>query len=72
MITAGVLTKYVREVASNGGVPHYTLNTDIDLSPADARAPGAVGAARRESLGAPPVLDNGVTLQTHCRCPRRT
>ena len=24
-----------------------------------------MGAARRENLGAPPVLDNGVTLQTH-------
>jgi HK97 family phage portal protein len=66
MITAGVLTKYVREVASTGGVPYYTLNTDIDLSPKDSqKLLDQWVETRKANLGAPPVLDNGVTLQTH-------
>jgi len=66
MITAGVLAQYVREVASNGGVPDYTLETDMDLTREDAEDMQAQWLeARRRALGAPPVLDNGIKLQTH-------
>jgi HK97 family phage portal protein len=66
MVTAGLLTKYVREVASTGGVPDYTLQTDMDLSREDAEDLQAQWLeARQRSLGAPPVLDNGVKLETH-------
>jgi HK97 family phage portal protein len=66
MITAGVLAKYVREVAATGGVPIYTLNTDMDLSREDAEDLQAQWLeARQRDLGSPPVLDNGITLTPH-------
>jgi HK97 family phage portal protein len=66
MLTAGVLAKYVREVASNGGTPDYTLETEAELSPDDAQdLLNQWVASRRANLGAPPVLDNGVSLKTH-------
>jgi len=66
MITAGVLAKYVREVAATGGVPIYTLNTDMDLTREDAEDLQAQWLeARQRNLGAPPVLDNGITLTPH-------
>ena len=66
MVTAGVLTKYVREVASTGGVPQYTLETDTKLSSDDAqKLLDQWMASRIQNLGAPPVLDNAVTLKTH-------
>jgi len=66
MVTAGLLTKYVREVASTGGVPDYTLETDMDLSREDVEDMQAQWVeARQRNLGAPPVLDLGIKLQTH-------
>ena len=66
MLTAGVLAKYVREVASTGGVPQYTLETEQELSQEDADDLLQNWVkARAEKLGAPPVLDNNVTLKTH-------
>jgi HK97 family phage portal protein len=42
------------------------LNTDVDLSPPDAQQLlDQWMESRQANLGAPPVLDNGVTLQTH-------
>jgi phage portal protein BeeE len=66
MITAGVLTKYVREVASTGGVPDYSLETDMDLSRDDViDLQNEWLESRQRNLGAPPVLDNGISLKTH-------
>lgn len=66
MLTAGVLAKYVRELASTGGVPAYTLETDKELTPEDAQDMKEQWVvARASSLGAPPVLDNSVSLKTH-------
>jgi HK97 family phage portal protein len=66
MVTAGLLTKYVRDTASTGGIPQYTLNTDMDLSRDDAEDLQNQWLERRRSdLAAPPVLDNGIKLETH-------
>jgi HK97 family phage portal protein len=66
MLTAGVLAKYVREIASTGGVPAYTLETDQSLSEDEAQdLLNQWVASRAMNLGAPPVLDNNVTLKTH-------
>jgi HK97 family phage portal protein len=66
MLTAGVLARYVREVVSTGGVPAYTLETDQPLSDDDAQDLLKMWVANRAAnLGAPPVLDNNVTLKTH-------
>lgn len=66
MITAGVLARYVREVASTGGVPDQTLNTDMDLTRDEADDLQSQWLDdRRRKLGVPPVLDNGVKLQTY-------
>ncbi len=72
MITAGVLAKYVREVASNGGVPQYTLTTDMDLSREDIQDLQQQWLeARQSNLGAPPVLDTGIKLESHMSMPPR-
>lgn len=66
MLTAGVLAKYVREVVSTGGVPYLTLETDQELSPDDAQDLLTQWmVSRQKNLGAPPVLDNNVSLKTH-------
>lgn len=66
MLTAGVLAKYVREVVQTGGVPDYTLETAETLKPEDAQdLLSQWMTSRAANLGAPPVLDNGVTLKTH-------
>ncbi len=66
MLTAGVLARYVREVAANGGIPHMTLNTDMHLDREEAEQLQAQWVDdRRKKLGFPPVLDSGVSLQTH-------
>ncbi len=65
-ITAGLIEKYTREVVSNGGVPLYTLETADALDPDDAQdLLNQWITSRRTNFGAPPVLDNGVTLKTH-------
>jgi len=66
MVTAGVLARYVREVAANGGVPDYTLETEMDIDREDAEDMQAQWVeARRSKPGVPPVLWNGIKLQTH-------
>lgn len=66
MLTAGVLARYVREVATNGGIPHMTLNTDMHLDREDAEKLQTQWVDdRRRKLGWPPVLDNGVEVKTH-------
>ena len=66
MITAGVLAKYIREVASTGGVPDYTLETEMDITREDALDMQAQWVeGRLATPGAPPVLWNGIQLKTH-------
>jgi phage portal protein BeeE len=66
MITAGVLAKYVREVASTGGVPDYTLETEMDITRTDALDMQAQWIeGRLAAPGAPPVLWNGIKLVPH-------
>ena len=66
MLTAGILAKYVREVVSTGGVPEYTLETADPLEPDEAQdLLNQWVTSRAANLGAPPVLDNGVSLKTH-------
>jgi phage portal protein BeeE len=65
-ITAGLIERYTREVVSNGGVPVYTLETAESISEDDAQdLLNQWVTSRRQNFGAPPVLDNGVTLKTH-------
>jgi HK97 family phage portal protein len=66
MLTAGVLAKYVRTIVDTGGVPAYTLETDQPLSADEAQdLLNQWVASRAANLGAPPVLDNNVSLKTH-------
>ena len=66
MITAGVLAKYIREVASTGGVPDYTLETEMDITRDDALDMQAQWLeGRLAAPGAPPVLWNGIKLVEH-------
>ena len=66
MLTAGILAKYVREIVSTGGVPVYTLETDQQLEPEEAQDMlEAWVLSRSKNLGAPPILDNAVSLKTH-------
>jgi HK97 family phage portal protein len=66
MLTAGVLMRYVRDTVKIGGVPTYTLETDQELSSTDAQdLLNQWVTARTANLGAPPVLDNNVSLKTH-------
>lgn len=66
MVTAGVLAKYIREFAETGGVPVRTLETDQQLTEEEAQdLMTQYMASRTQSAAAPPVLDNGVTLEDH-------
>jgi HK97 family phage portal protein len=66
MLTAGVLAQYVRNMAATGGVPDYTLETEQPLNATKAQQLlDAWMTARAANIGAPPVLDSGVTLKTH-------
>jgi HK97 family phage portal protein len=66
MITAGVLAKYVREVASTGGTPDYTLETELDIDREDAQDMQTQWIeGRLRTPGAPPVLWNGFKLVSH-------
>lgn len=65
-ITAGLIELYTRKVVENGGAPLYTLETGEELSEEDAQDLLSQWiASRQANFGAPPVLDNGVTLKTH-------
>lgn len=66
MVTAGVLAKYIREFAETGGVPVRTLETDQQLTEEEAQdLMTQYMASRVQNATAPPVLDNGVTLEDH-------
>ncbi len=66
MVTAGVLARYVRNVIETGGVPIYTLEADAKLDGTQAQALlTAYMTARASNLGAPAVLDSGLSLKTH-------
>lgn len=66
MLTAGILAKYVREIASTGGVPAYTLETDQELTSTDAQdLLNQWVISRAANLGRPAVLDSGASLKTH-------
>jgi HK97 family phage portal protein len=66
MLTAGLLAKYVREIVTTGGVPTYTLETDQALDEDEAQdLLNQWVASRAANLGAPPILDNDVSLKTH-------
>jgi HK97 family phage portal protein len=66
MLTAGILAKYVREVVSTGGLSSQTLETDQPLSEDEAQdLLNQWVASRAANLGAPPVLDNNVSLKDH-------
>ena len=66
MLTAGVLARYVRDVVSTGGVPDYTLESEESLTHEQAQdLLNQWMTSRASNLGAPPVLDNGIKLQTH-------
>jgi HK97 family phage portal protein len=64
-VTAGLIEKYTREVVGNGGMPLYTLETEAELSPDDAQdLLNQWVTSRQANFGAPPVLDNGVKLNS--------
>ena len=66
MLTAGVLAKYVREVAQTGGDAGQTLETDQDLTPEDARDIATEWInSRANGVRHPPVLDQNVKLVDH-------
>jgi phage portal protein BeeE len=66
MLTAGILAKYVREMASTGGIAFQTLETDQELSSDDAQdILNQWVTTRAQNLGYPPVLDNNVKLVDH-------
>ncbi len=66
MLTAGILAKYIREVVSTGGLSSQTLETDQPLSEDEAQdLLNQWVSSRAANLGAPPVLDNNVSLKDH-------
>jgi HK97 family phage portal protein len=65
-ITAGLIETYTRRVVGNGGIPVYTIETPDPLSEDEAQdLLNQWVASRQNNFGAPPVLDNGATLETH-------
>jgi HK97 family phage portal protein len=66
MLTAGLLSKYVREFAETGGVPLRTIETEADMSPEEAKdLQEQYMASRVQNAVAPPVFDNGGKLVDH-------
>lgn len=63
MITAGVLQRYVQNMASSGGVPLYWISSDQTLTQADAdEMQRDFVEARRRNLGEPAVFGKGGTI----------
>ena len=72
MLTAGILAKYVREVAQTGGVPVRTIETEKSLDDAEAQdliTQYLAGLAQTPT--APPVFDSGTKLVDHPFIPPR-
>jgi len=66
MLTAGLIAKYVREMASTGGVPTRTIEADVSLTKDEAQAlMDAYMTARVQNAAAPPVFDSGAKLKDH-------
>lgn len=67
MLTAGVLAKYIREIATTGGVINQTLETDQEIDPEDATDLLQQWVASRAANGptVPPILDNNLKLVDH-------
>lgn len=66
MLTAGLISKYVREMASTGGVPTRTIEATESLSDDEAqRLMTAYMTARTANATAPPVFDSGAKLVDH-------
>jgi hypothetical protein len=66
MLTAGLLQKYVREFAATGGVPLRSIETEMDLTPDEAKdLQEQYMASRVQNAIAPPVFDHGGKLKDH-------
>jgi len=66
MLTAGLIAKYVREMAATGGVPTRTIEATESLSPDEAqKLMDAYMTARVQNATAPPVFDSGAKLVDH-------
>lgn len=64
-ITAGLLEAYIRRVVETGGIPGYWIKAEGSLSEDDAQDMlNQYMTSRRNNLGAPPVFDNGSSLET--------
>jgi HK97 family phage portal protein len=62
LIAAGVLAKYVAEVAQGGGIPYYWLQTDRRMSQEEAeQLKDSWWRSRTQNPGRPPILTGGVT-----------
>lgn len=68
MLTAGILAKYIREIAETGGMDDRTLETEQELAPEEAQdLMEQWYESRTQNLGVPPVLDRGLKFKTHQR-----
>lgn len=66
MLTAALISKYVREIVETGGVPVRSIETDADLNEDDAQdLISQYMASRVQNASAPPVFDNGAKLVDH-------
>ena len=66
MLTAGLIARYVREMASTGGVPIQTIEATESLEEDEAQyLMDRYMAARIQNATAPPVFDNGAKLVDH-------
>jgi len=66
IVAAGVLGKYIAEIASQGGVPPVTIYSDEELSFQEATdLREQYYAARINNLGKPAVVDNAAKIETH-------
>lgn len=70
MLTAGLIAKYVREMASTGGVVVQTIDAEVSLTAEDARKlQDQYMASRVANVSAPPVFDSGAKLVDHPAIP---
>lgn len=70
MLTAGLIAKYVRDMASTGGVPVQTIEAEVSLTNDDAqKLLDQYMAARLQNSNAPPVFDSGAKLVDHPAIP---
>jgi phage portal protein BeeE len=64
MVAAGVLARYVAEVAQGGGIPYYWLETEKRLTPQEAvELKDQWWQSRTANPGRPPVMSAGVTAK---------